>query len=98
VKREILSLALNETAHALRYAESVARRFATDIEDLEAGSRLAISVRYIRNRPLRRKSPLELPKRKSGALSTKLTLSGRDSPFSCTQVVTDAAPYVVYMS
>jgi len=50
VKREILSLALNETTHALRYAESAARRFTTGIEELEAGSKLAISVGYIQNR------------------------------------------------
>jgi hypothetical protein len=50
VKREILSLALNETTHAVRYVESAARRFTADIEELEAGSKLAISVGYIQNR------------------------------------------------
>ena len=50
MKREILSLALNETTHALRYAESAARRFTIGIEELEAGSKLAISVGYIQNR------------------------------------------------
>jgi hypothetical protein len=50
VKREILSLALNETTHALRFAESAAKQFATDVDELETGSRIAASVAYIRNR------------------------------------------------
>ena len=50
MNREVLSLALSETTHALRYVESAARRFTTDIEELEAGSKLAISVGYIQNR------------------------------------------------
>jgi len=50
VKREVLSLALNEITHAMRFAESAARRFTTDIEELGAGSKLAISVGYIQNR------------------------------------------------
>ena len=50
MNREVLSLALNETVHALRYAESAARRFVIDIEELEAGSKLALSVGFIQNR------------------------------------------------
>ena len=50
VKRELLSLALNETTHALRYAESAGRRFTVDIDELETGSKIAISVTYIVNR------------------------------------------------
>lgn len=50
MKREVLSFALNETTHALRSAESAARRFTTDIDALEIGSKTAISVAYIQNR------------------------------------------------
>jgi len=50
VNREVLSLALNETTHAVLYVESAARRFVADIEELEAGSNLALSVGYIQNR------------------------------------------------
>lgn len=50
MNREVFSLALNETTHALRYVESAARRFTTNIEGLEVGSKLAISVGYIQNR------------------------------------------------
>ena len=50
MKRETLSLALNETTHALRFAESAARRFKVDIAELETGSKIAISVTYIQNR------------------------------------------------
>ena len=50
MKREILYLALNETTHALRFAESAAKRFATDVDDLETGSKTAASFAYIKNR------------------------------------------------
>jgi hypothetical protein len=50
VKREVLSLALNETTHALRFAESAARRFATDIEEQETGSKPAVALAYIQDR------------------------------------------------
>jgi hypothetical protein len=50
VNREVLSLALNQTTHALRYVESAARRFMADIEELEAGSWPVRSVGYIQNR------------------------------------------------
>lgn len=50
MKREVLFLALNETMHALRFAESAAKRFATDINELETGSKTAASVAYIKNR------------------------------------------------
>jgi hypothetical protein len=40
----------NESTRALRYAQSAARQFVTDIEELEAGSKLALSVVYIQNR------------------------------------------------
>ena len=40
----------NESTRALRYAQSAARQFVTDIEELEAGSKLALSVGYIQNR------------------------------------------------
>ena len=50
MNRDVLSLALNETTHALRYVESAARRFTTDIKEPEAGSRLATSVGYIQDR------------------------------------------------
>jgi hypothetical protein len=50
VKREILFLALNETTHALRFAESAAKRFATDVDDLETGSKAAASFAYTKNR------------------------------------------------
>ncbi len=50
MKREVLFLALNETTHALRFAESAARHFTTDPGELEAGSSVAISVAYVKNR------------------------------------------------
>jgi hypothetical protein len=50
VKREVLSFALKETTHALRFAQSAARRFTTEIDELEIGSKMAISVAYIQNR------------------------------------------------
>jgi hypothetical protein len=50
VKREVLFLALNETTHALRFVESAAKRFATDVDELETGSQTAVSVAYIKNR------------------------------------------------
>ena len=50
MKRDILSLALNETTHALRFAESAAKRFATNVAELETGSKTAASVAYIKNR------------------------------------------------
>jgi hypothetical protein len=59
VKREIFSLALSETTHALRYAESAARRFTNVLEEQEAGSKLAISVGYIQNRLSEAQASLE---------------------------------------
>ena len=50
MNREVLSLALNETTDALRYVESAARRCTTDIEELEARSKLAILIGYLKNR------------------------------------------------
>jgi hypothetical protein len=50
VKREVLSLVLDENTHALRFAEAAARRFAIDMDQLETGSKPAISVGYIQNR------------------------------------------------
>jgi hypothetical protein len=50
VKRETLSLALNETTHALRYVESAGRRFRVGMDELETGSKIAITFMYIDNR------------------------------------------------
>ena len=50
MKREVLFIALNETTHALRFAESAARHFTTDTDELEAGSVTATSVAFINNR------------------------------------------------
>ncbi len=50
MRREVLFLALNETTHALRFAESAAKRFATDVDELETGSQTAVSIAYIKNR------------------------------------------------
>ena len=49
MKREVLFIALNETTHALRFAESAARHFASDTNELEAGSPAAVSVAFISN-------------------------------------------------
>jgi hypothetical protein len=49
VKQEVLYLALNETTHALRFAESAAKRFETDVDELETGSKVAGSVAFIKN-------------------------------------------------
>jgi hypothetical protein len=50
VKREDLLFGLNETTHALRFAEAAAGRFTVDPHQLEAGSTVAASVAYISNR------------------------------------------------
>ena len=50
MKREVLFIALNETTHALRFAESAARHFTTDPDELETGSVTAVSVAYVKNR------------------------------------------------
>jgi hypothetical protein len=49
MKYEDLHLALNETTHALRFAQAAASRFAVDAEEVESGSRTATSVAYIGN-------------------------------------------------
>lgn len=49
MKREVLFIALNETTHALRFAESAARHFASDTNELEAGSPAAVSTAFISN-------------------------------------------------
>lgn len=50
MQTEALYFALNETTHALRFAESAAKRFTTDPDELEAGSTAAASVAFIKNR------------------------------------------------
>ena len=50
MKREDLYLALNETNHALRFAESAAKRFTPNVDQLEAGSTAARSLAFIQNR------------------------------------------------
>ena len=50
MNREELFFALNETTHALRFAESAASRFAINVDELVAGSKTAVSVAYIKNR------------------------------------------------
>jgi hypothetical protein len=49
VKREVLFFALNETTHALRFAEAAANRFAADVGELETGSHPAVSIAYVKN-------------------------------------------------
>lgn len=49
MKREDLLFALNETTHALRFAQSAAGRFTVDADEVEAGSRTATSVAFISN-------------------------------------------------
>ena len=50
LKRDDLYIALNATTHAIRFAQSAAKPFATDVDELEIGSRVAVSVAFIRNR------------------------------------------------
>ncbi len=50
MQAEALYFALNETTHALRFAESAAKRFTTDPDELETGSTAAASVAFIKNR------------------------------------------------
>jgi hypothetical protein len=50
LKRDDLYIALNATTHAIRFAQSAAKPFATDVDELEIGSRVATSVAFIRNR------------------------------------------------
>ena len=49
MKNQDLFFALNETTHALRFAQSAAKRFALDPAELEAGSAAAASAAYINN-------------------------------------------------
>jgi hypothetical protein len=49
MKQKDLLFALNETTHALRFAESAAQRFVLDPDQLETGSLKAASVAYITN-------------------------------------------------
>jgi len=50
MKREVLFIALNETTHALRFAESAAKHFTSDTDELEIGLTAAVSVAYVKNR------------------------------------------------
>ena len=50
MKRDDLYIALNATTHALRFAQSAVKPFATDVDELEIGSRIAVSVAFIKNR------------------------------------------------
>jgi hypothetical protein len=50
VKREDLFFALNEATHALRFAESAAKRFSVDADSLEADSKAAASMASIGKR------------------------------------------------
>jgi len=50
LKRDDLYIALNATTHALRFAQSAAKPFATDVDELEIGSRVAVSIAFIKNR------------------------------------------------
>jgi hypothetical protein len=50
LKRDDLYIALNATMHALRFAQSAVKPFATDVDELEIGSRVAVSVAFIKNR------------------------------------------------
>jgi hypothetical protein len=50
LKREVLFFALNEISHSLGFAQSAARRFATDLDALETGSTTAVSIAFIKNR------------------------------------------------
>jgi hypothetical protein len=64
----MLFFALNETSHALRFAQSAARRFATDVEALEAGSATALSVAFIKNRLSDARDSLVAAEREIGIL------------------------------
>lgn len=52
MNRDELSFALNETTHALRFAQSAAKRFQLDVEHWEAGLKTTTSVIYGSNRLL----------------------------------------------
>jgi hypothetical protein len=49
VKSEDLYIALNATNHALRFAETAAKQFTADPDELESGSKTAASVAFIKN-------------------------------------------------
>ena len=49
MKREDLFFALNETTHALRFAQAAASRFTVDPDEVEAGSTTAASVAHVSN-------------------------------------------------
>ena len=68
VNREQLFFALNETTHALRFAESAAKRFAIDVDELDTGSRTAASVAYIKNRLTDAQASLALAEEEIGRL------------------------------
>ena len=50
MKRDDLYVALNAITLALRFAQTAARPFALDVDKLEAGSQIARSVAFIKNR------------------------------------------------
>lgn len=50
MKREVLFIALSETTHALRFAQSAARHFTSDTNELETETAAAVSVAFISNR------------------------------------------------
>jgi hypothetical protein len=50
LKRDDLYIALNATTHALGFTQSAAKPFATDVDELEIGSRVAVSIAFIKNR------------------------------------------------
>jgi hypothetical protein len=50
LKGDDLYIALNATTHAIRFAQSAAKPFSADVDELEIGSRIAGAVAFIRNR------------------------------------------------
>jgi len=50
MKKEALDFALNATSHASRFVAMAADRFSADTDELEAGSSVASSIAYVKNR------------------------------------------------
>ena len=50
MKRENLFFALNETTHALRFAQAAASRFRLDPDEIEESSATAVPITFISNR------------------------------------------------
>ncbi len=71
MKREDLFFALNETTHALRFAEAAASRFRPDASALQEDSGTAASVAFINHRLADAQTHLSSAKDEIGRLTNQ---------------------------